>query len=98
VPQSKAKTLADFRAAHDKNVIIPNKIRAAFVAMLKESLEQWDYEADFMRRAGISTTDLATFRDQFMDHIVIAPSGSGGKAAKRVWFADVKVAKKVRGS
>ena len=27
--KAKARTLTDFRAAHDRNVIIPNKIKAA---------------------------------------------------------------------
>lgn len=95
---AKVKTVADFRGAHDTNVIVPNKIRAAFVAMLKEGPEQWDYEMDFIKRAGISTTQLGAFREQFLEHVIDAPSGSSGRAGKRVWFADAKIAKKLRGS
>lgn len=91
-PQSQARTLDDYRAAHDKNVIIPTKIKAALANMLKEGAENWSYEADFIRRAGISQTDMGLFRDQFSDHIV----ETSGKTAKRVWFADPKVAEKVR--
>lgn len=90
---AKAKTLADFRAAHDKNVIVPNKIRTALTAMLKDGAENFDYESDFIRRAGISNTDMGMFRDQFADHIVEV----GGRNTKRVWFADPKVARKARG-
>ncbi len=91
---SKPKTLVDFRSAHDKNVIVPNKIRAALAAMLKEGPENYEYEVDFIRRAGISNTDMGLFRDQFEKaHIVEV----GGSSKKRVWFADPKVAKKARG-
>ncbi len=93
-PKKKAvKTLADFRAAHDKNVIIPNKIRAALAAMAIEGPESWEYEVDFLRRAGVSTTDLGAFRDQFEEYIVEAKA----KTVKRVWFATEKAAKAARG-
>lgn len=91
---SKSRTLSDFRAAHDQNVIIPTKIRAALAAMLKEGPEQWEYELEFLKRAGVSTTQLAQFRDQFEAHVVVAGTGKSG--GKRVWFADPKIAKKVR--
>lgn len=86
------KTLADFRAAHDKNVIIPTKLRKVLSDMEAEHQENWTYEADLIKRAGISQTDMAAFRDQFADHIV----ETSGKTSKRVWFASAKVAAKVR--
>lgn len=92
---AKPKTLADFRGAHDKNVIVPNKIRAALTAMLKEGPENFDYEADFMRRAGLSTTDLSMFRGPFEATNVV--NVGTDRQPKRVWFADPKVAKKARG-
>jgi len=93
---AKAKTLADFRASHDKSIIIPNKIKAALAAMLKEGAEQYDYEVDFMRRAGISSTDMGQFRQMFeQDHVVNVGTE---RAPKRVWFADPKVARKARGA
>lgn len=91
-PKPAGRTLTDFRAAHDKNVIVPNKIRAALEEMLKEHPENWAYEAEFMKRAGLSQTDIGMFRDQFSEHIV----ETSGKNAKRVWFASAKVAAKVR--
>lgn len=91
---SKAKSLNDFRAAHDKNVIVPDKIRKALAAMLKEGPENYEYEAEFIRRAGVSQTDMGTFRAQFEDYIVNVATE---RAPKRVWFADPKVAKKARG-
>lgn len=92
---TKAKTLSDFRASHDKNTVVPNKIKAALAAMLKEGPEQYEYETDFMRRAGLSCTDLGQFRPQFEnDHVVNVGTE---RAPKRVWFADPKVARKARG-
>lgn len=86
------KTLADFRAAHDKNVIVPAKLKKALADMEAEHPENWSYEADVIKRAGISQTEMSTFRDQFADHIV----ETSGKTQKRVWFASAKVAAKVR--
>ncbi len=91
---AKVKTIADFRSAHDANVIVPNKIRAALAAMLKEGAEQWEYELDFIKRAGVSNTQMGMFREQFLDHVIEA--SVNGRNPKRVWFADVKVAKKLR--
>jgi hypothetical protein len=93
---SKAKTLEDFRAAHDPNVIVPSKIQAGLAAILKEGPENWDYEVDFLRRTGLSVTQLATFRDQFAKYIVEAPA-THGKTVKRCYFGDAKVAAKLRG-
>lgn len=90
--KASGRTLADFRAAHDKNVIVPAKIQKALTDMEKESPENWAYEGDFIKRAGISQTDAGMFREQFTDHIV----ETSGKTSKRVWFASVKVAAKVR--
>jgi|SRR6185437_5839693 len=87
------KTLADFRAAHDRNVIVPAKIQKALADMLAEHPENWLYELEFMKRAGISQTDMGMFREQFADHVV----ETGGKSPKRVWFASEKVAEKARG-
>ena len=88
-----ARSIDDFRALHDKNVIVPRKIQAALDEMLKEGPENWSYEAEFIRRAGISQTDMGLFRDNFAAHIV----ETRDKSAKRVWFASAKVAAKLRG-
>lgn len=90
------RTIADFRAAHDPNVIIPNRIRTALAAILKEGAEHWEYEGDFIRRAAVSQTQIAMYRDQFAAHIV-ETTAAGGRTPKRVWFGDAKVAKRLRG-
>lgn len=91
----KVKTAADFRAAHDPDVVVPNKIRAVLAEMLREGKENWEYEGDIVRRAKLGMAQLTQFRELFADHIVVAPSESG-RAARRVWFADAKVAQKIR--
>lgn len=99
MPAQKARTVEDFRNSHDKSVVIPNKIRAALAEMAKIGPQHHEYEVDFLKLAGLSTTDLGKYRDQFKDHIVVV-NHANGKAlpnAKNVWFADKKVAAKVRG-
>ena len=90
--KQKAKTLADFRATHDKSVIIPAKIKAGLGALLSEGRENYEQEAEFTKRIGVSQTDMGRFRSEFADHVV----ETGGKAPKKLWFADKAVAAKAR--
>ncbi len=82
------RTKDDFRGAHDKSFIVPKKIR--------EGLEQlggaWEYESDFMRRCGLSTTDFSRYRDPFEEYIV----NTTGKSAKRVWAGTADFAAELR--
>lgn len=83
------KNLDAFRAAHDRSVIVPAKIRAALADLEKtEGAEGWEYEQEFMRRAKISSTDIGQYRDDFAGHVVQTPGNNG----KRVWFALEKAA------
>jgi hypothetical protein len=93
---TKAKTLEDFRAAHDRNVIVPNKIREALAQLLKIGPEHYEYENEFIKLAGISQTDMGMFRDQFADYFLETTRTNGGRQ-RRVWFGDKKVVAKVRG-
>jgi hypothetical protein len=90
------RTLADFRALHDPATVISNKIKSTLLAMYKEGPEQWEYESDFVKRAGLSNNQIGGYRDQFADHVVETPSLSRA-APRRIWFADAKIARKVRG-
>ena len=90
------RTLADFRAAHDPDVMIPAKIRAALETLEKEGPEEWRYEAEFISLAKVSQTQMGQYRDQFAAHIV-ETSAVGGRSPKRVWFATTKAAKAARG-
>jgi len=82
------KSLADFRASHDKNFIVPQRIQTA----LKKLGDGWEYEVDFIKLAGLCTTDLARFRDQFEDYFVT----TNGKNPKRVWTGSKAVAQQMR--
>jgi hypothetical protein len=82
------KTLADFRSAHDKSYVVPHRIREA-LAKLGDS---WEYDAGMLKLAQLSTTDLAAYRDQFRDHIVM----TNGRNPKRVWCGTVKLAEQLR--
>ncbi len=93
--KTKPKTLSDWQAAHDKNVLVPNRIRAAFEKM-KAAGEDWHYEQDFERLADVGHLDMVKFREQFAKHIVQS-TAVRGKAVKIGWFADPKVAAKARG-
>lgn len=93
--KSAPKNLDSFRSVYDKSVVIPNKIKSALEAMLKEDPEHWETEQDFIKRAGVSTTDLAAYRDQFEKHIIEARAT--GRSAKRIWFGSTKVASQARG-
>jgi len=90
---SKSNTLASFRDSHDRNVIVPRKIKEALAKMAKEGPEHWLYELDFTKLAGISQADLGAHRGAFEDHLVTTT----GRNPKRAWFHDPKVAKKLRG-
>lgn len=98
------RTLATFRAAHDRDTVITNKIKAALESLLKdEGPEGYAYEANdpeghptFIKRAGISLTDLGMYREQFADHVVELRNNSRDRG-KRVWFATIKAAKAARG-
>lgn len=88
-PQS-GKDIETFRRLHDKNYKIPKQIKES----LAELGDAWEYEMEFIKRCGVSTTDFAMFRDQFADHWVEARTE--GRNAKRVWCGTVKLANKLR--
>ena len=90
VKKTSGKDIESFRKLHDKSYRIPR--------LIKESLadlgESWEYEAEFLKRSGISTLDLATFRDQFADHWFEVRAGN--RNSKRVWCGTVKFAIKLK--
>jgi hypothetical protein len=80
------RSLADFRAAHDKGFIVPARIKAA----LEKLGDGWAYEIEFCKLAAIGIADLANFRDQFADHVVLV------ERTKRVWAGTKGLAAKLR--
>ena len=90
-PRASGKSLEEFRSAHDKNYIVPKKIKDA----LSKMGDSWEYEIDFIKTAGITTTDLVTFREQFENHIV-AVKVNGSSHKKNVWAGTIPFASKLR--
>jgi hypothetical protein len=81
------RSLADFRSEHDKDYIVPKKIRDA----LDQLGNSWEYESNFSRIAGVSLGDLGNYRDEFSDYIVVV-----SRAGKRAWAGRAELAKKMR--
>lgn len=97
VPAKKVgKSLADFRAAHDKDFIIPVKIKAAIAALGPDG---WEYDGPFTKMAGVSSSDMSIYRDQFVVFQVTAtPTKAGGSTAPRiVWAGSAAFAKRLGG-
>lgn len=92
------KSLEDFRNLHDKTHIIPKLIRAGIA---KLGPDGWDYDGPFGKLAGVSTTDLNAYRDQFAVFQAMATttkSAGGGQArAKVIWAGSAAFAKKLGG-
>lgn len=81
------KSLAEFRAEHDKDYIVPRAIRDG----LKALGSGWEYEVQFARACGLNMTDLGNYRDMFAEHVVqIRRDG------KRAWAGTKQVAAEMR--
>ena len=93
---NKVRTAADFRAAHDKDVIVPTAIKVGLAALLKTGPEHFEYDEGFRALCGVQAADLASYRDQFKAHWFVTPGSSKNKGGKRVWFGNAKVAAKLR--
>ena len=95
----KARTVADFKTAHDKDVIIPAKIKATLESAAKIGPEHYLYESELVTMTGISQTDFGRYKGQFEAHVVEIDHEGGRRLSskKRVWFPDKKLAAKLRG-
>ena len=85
--KSSGRTLDDFRSVYDKDTIIPAKIRAA----LAELGESWEYESEFVRRAGLSYADLSAYRPMFEAHCIHIRRDD-----KRAWAGSPQFANRLR--
>lgn len=92
LPKKAAKTFASFREAHDKNFIVPQKIRQGLTALGKDG---WEYETDFIRACGLRITDFQAFSGEFEDFIVNLPASNSSRA-RRVWAGSKALAAKMR--
>lgn len=81
------RSLAEFKDKYDKSTIIPRKIRAA----LKELGAAWEYQYEFVKRAGVSHIDMNAFHDMFADHIVTLKGES-----KKIWCGTTSFAKHLK--
>lgn len=93
--KQKPRTIADFKASHDRETVVTTKVRAALEALAKVGPEHYEYEGDFIKLAKISQTDVTLVREKFKDHIVEA-AAVHGKTARRVWVGNLKTAKALR--
>lgn len=84
------KDVESFRQLHDKSYRIPKVIKDA----LADLGDSWEYEAEFMKRSGVSAIDIATFRDQFADNWFEVRTTT--RNTKRVWCGTPKLANKLR--
>ncbi len=93
------RTLADLSAAHDRKVMVPNRIREALKALV-DSLNDWVYEADFIKLVSppIGAADCAKYRSQFDGFWSEAPSVNGKASARKVWFANKALCAKWKAS
>lgn len=80
------KTLAEFRAVHDKAFIIPQRIKEG----LAKLGDGWEYEATFAKMAGVSLLDLGHFRSMFEAHVIMV------ERTKRVWAGTPTLAEKMK--
>jgi hypothetical protein len=84
------KKLADFRAVHDKNFVVPERIKAGLARLGKDG---WEYEASFIRLCETNVVDFSRFRDQFNEYCVVFKEN--GKE-RRVWAGSKAAADKMR--
>lgn len=82
-------TRQDFKSKYDKNFIVPKKIKDA---LKKLGPDRYLPEAEFIRLAGISQTDMGFFRPQFEDDYVVVV-----ERTKRLWCGSKKLAAEFRG-
>jgi hypothetical protein len=83
-----AKSLGDFRAAYDKDFIIPRKIRDGLKTI---GASGWEYEVAFAKLAGVSLADLSAYRSEFADYVVEIRRDS-----KRAWAGSKSTANQMR--
>lgn len=94
IKKTTTKTVASFKALHDRSVVIPQKIKAAIDKMaVTGGTQHWEYESDFIKLAGVSAADLNAHRDTFKDFVVEARAVGNSRSARRVWFATKAAAK-----
>jgi len=88
VQQKVGRSLSDFRSAYDRNTIIPAKVKTA----LAELGKAWEYESEFVQRAGVTFNDLGNYREAFEDFWMQVR-----RDGKRVWCGNADMMKEMKG-
>lgn len=97
-PQTKRKgkvggTVDEFRNQYDPGYIVPKRIDAA----LKKLGNAWLVESEFKDLAEISQNQIAAFRDEYEDHVVVVKDAKTSRRAPRnIWCGTVEFAEKLR--
>lgn len=91
--KDKTTSVLAFRKLYDKSLIIPDRIKAALVA-LGASDVGWESEASFVKRCGLSTTDFGRYRELFEDHFLEVRAM--GKSPTRVWVGTKELMEDLR--
>jgi DNA-binding transcriptional ArsR family regulator len=86
-PTQNGRSLAEFKQAHDKNTIIPEKIKKA----LRELGAAWEYEVEFIKRSGVGHADLNTYRSLFEENFVYLK-----REGKKIWCGTAAFAQKIK--
>lgn len=89
VAPAKGKGIDDFRASYDRSFIVPKRIKDGLAALG----DSYESELEFMRRCGISVTDLSQYREPFAEFYIEV----GGRNPKRLWAGTKAFAAKCRG-
>lgn len=87
-PKPAGRDEKEFKSLYDKNYIVPTRIKAG----LEKLGPSWAYELEFAKLAGVSSSDLAAFREQFEKFVVVADRHH----SKRVWAGTTALAARLR--
>jgi len=88
--------LIEFRKQYDKNVIIPERIKAGLAKLAKVRADGTGWKTDqvFIKDfAGVSNTDFGMFREQFLSYAVNVGTE---RQPRWVWFGTEKAAAEAR--
>jgi hypothetical protein len=86
-PREGGRSLASFKQTYHKDTIVPGKIKAALSAMGAS----WEYESEFVKRAGVSFADLSLYRESFADFVIQVRQDN-----KRVWAGTKRFAAQLK--
>lgn len=84
------RSLGDFQNTYDKNIVVPAKINAA----LTRIGDEYRTALEFQKEADVSISELAMFREQYEEHIVVVKSKDS--KPRDIWFGTTEAAHAAR--